>query len=399
MGDILQEPALPVAAEPPSAVGDDRAPARETSLAAGSRVVTIQYLRAIAASLVVLHHAFSVPALVAFYPRPYGSYGVDLFFVISGYIMWSTTAGGSRGPRSFWIARIVRIVPLYWIFTTLYIAVALVVPSALFSGTLDPVHVLKSYLFIPAAHPATGLVLPVYMLGWTLNYEMFFYLLFGISLLIPVPRLRLSVLVVMLSLLVATGWIARPSGAVAEIYTNPLLLEFAAGAVLASLATRLQAGGPAIGWGLIGGAICWLLVAYTRDALPNLVLAHAVPAIATVAGALVLEPQARRRPNALALFLGDASYSLYLAHPFAQRAWYFAAARVLGTASLASEAFLLVSMVAAGLAGGAVTYFWVEKPLLRMGRRLGNPPRRAAISRAPGRSPVSAGSSPRPRGP
>lgn len=363
---------MPVAVDAPAAASGARASARERSSVAGSRIVTIQYLRAIAASLVVLHHAFSVPPLVAFYPRPYGSYGVDLFFVISGYIMWSTTAGGAREPGRFWTARIVRIVPLYWIFTTLYVAVALLVPGALFSGALEPIHVLKSYLFIPAAHPATGLVLPVYMLGWTLNYEMFFYLVFGLCLLIPSLRWRLSVVVTALALLVAMGWTARPGGAVVEIYTNPLLLEFAAGAVLAFIATRLQATGPAIGWGLIGGALCWLLVAYTREALPSLNLAHAVPAVATVAGALILEPWARRRPNALGLFLGDASYSLYLAHPFAQRAWYFAAARIMGTASLASEAFLLVSMVVAGLVGGALTYLFVEKPILRAGRRLGH---------------------------
>jgi exopolysaccharide production protein ExoZ len=362
---------MPVPADMRSAASEGRTPARERSVATG-RVVTIQYLRAIAASLVVLHHAFSVPPLVAFYPRPYGSYGVDLFFVISGYIMWSTTADGTRGPRRFWAARIVRIVPLYWVFTTLYVAVALVVPSALFSGALDPTHILKSYLFIPAAHPATGLVLPVYMLGWTLNYEMFFYLVFGLCLFIPAPGARLSVLVSALALLVATGAVARPGGAVAKIYTNPLLLEFAAGAVLARITAGRHAARPAVGWSLTVGALCWLLVAYTRETLPSLIVAHAIPAIATVAGALILEPWARQRPNALGLFLGNASYSLYLAHPFAQRAWYFLAARIFGTTSLASEVFLLISMVVAGLVGGALTYLFVERPLLLIGRRVGH---------------------------
>ncbi|HKX10107.1 MAG TPA: acyltransferase [Stellaceae bacterium] len=363
---------MPAGGDGLAPASDARAAGYGTSSTAGSRVVSIQYLRAIAASLVVLHHAFSVPSLVEFYPRPYGSYGVDLFFVISGYIMWSTTADGSRGPRRFWIARIVRIVPLYWIFTSLYIAVALVAPTALFSGALDPVHLLKSYLFIPAAHPATGLILPVYMLGWTLNYEMFFYLVFGLCLLIPSQRWRLLTLVGALGLLVALGLAARPSEAAAQIYTNPLLLEFAAGAVLARLAMRLQTVSKSVGWGLIGGALCWVVVAYTREALPSLIVAHAPPAIATVAGALILEPYARRRPSPLGLFLGDASYSLYLAHPFAQRAWYFAVVRIMGIASAGSEAFLLVTMVVTGLAGGALTYLFVERPILRVGRRVGH---------------------------
>src|SRR2546429_618295 len=78
-------------------------------------VVTVQYLRAIAASLVVFHHAMAPPALRSYYPHSFGEFGVDLFFVISGYIMWTTTARGQRGPASFWAARIVRIVPLYWV--------------------------------------------------------------------------------------------------------------------------------------------------------------------------------------------------------------------------------------------------------------------------------------------
>jgi exopolysaccharide production protein ExoZ len=370
MGNVLSEQAVPAGNEASPAPQLDREIARERASVAASRVVAIQYLRAIAASLVVLHHAFEAPPIAPFYPRPYGSFGVDLFFVISGYIMWSTTAGGSRGPLRFWTARIIRIVPLYWIFTTLYVAMALIVPRALGSGVLEPLHVLKSYLFIPATHPAVGLVRPIYQLGWTLNYEMFFYLLFGISLLVPSPRWRLPGLVGALALLVAIGLVDQPSGDLAAIYTNPLLLEFAAGVVLASVASRLQAAGPAIGCGLIGGALCWLVVAYTRETLPDLIVAHAVPAVAMMAGTLTLEPWARRQPSRLGVFLGDASYSLYLAHPFAQRAWYFVIAGLMGIHTLASNAVVLVSLVLVGLAGGALTYLFVERPIMRVGRRL-----------------------------
>src|SRR5215212_2699709 len=79
-------------------------------------IVTVQYLRAIAASLVALRHAMDVPELIGKYPQPFGRYGIDLFFVISGYIMW-TIAERGRSPLSFWSARIVRIVPIYWIYT------------------------------------------------------------------------------------------------------------------------------------------------------------------------------------------------------------------------------------------------------------------------------------------
>jgi exopolysaccharide production protein ExoZ len=125
-----------------------------SALGGASRIITVQYLRALAASLVALHHALNSSSLAPYYVRPVGAFGVDLFFVISGYIMWATTAHTPRrGPRQFWTARILRVVPLYWLFTSLFIVIALVFPSALFTAALEPSHIVKSYLFIPAEHP------------------------------------------------------------------------------------------------------------------------------------------------------------------------------------------------------------------------------------------------------
>ena len=72
-------------------------------------VVAIRYLRAVAASLVTFHHALGIPVF-ADYTAHFGTVGVDLFFVISGFIMWTTTEQSARGPVQFWLARIVRIV-------------------------------------------------------------------------------------------------------------------------------------------------------------------------------------------------------------------------------------------------------------------------------------------------
>jgi peptidoglycan/LPS O-acetylase OafA/YrhL len=120
------------------------APARPTT------VITIQYLRAIAASVVVLYHAMSAPSIVALFLVRIGEFGVDLFFVISGYIMWTTTAGSGRGPLAFSGARLLRVAPLYWIFTTLYMAIAFLRPDAVFNAAIEPLHIVKSYLFVPA---------------------------------------------------------------------------------------------------------------------------------------------------------------------------------------------------------------------------------------------------------
>jgi peptidoglycan/LPS O-acetylase OafA/YrhL len=116
--------------------------------------VTIQYLRAIAASLVMLRHAVDMPELIGKYQQPFGQYGIDLFFIISGYIIWTTTAERGRSPLAFWGARMVRIVPIYWVYTTLFIAMASV--WSVVGTTVDPLHIVKSYFFIPAEHPRLG---------------------------------------------------------------------------------------------------------------------------------------------------------------------------------------------------------------------------------------------------
>jgi exopolysaccharide production protein ExoZ len=331
-------------------------------------IVTIQYLRGIAASLVALYHAAGTPP---FGPAPswIADLGVDLFFVISGCIMWATTQRG-RGPLGFWEARLLRIVPLYWIFTTLYVAVALLWPAALFNAALDPLFVAKSYLFVPAVHPALGGTAPVYTLGWTLNYEMFFYLLFGLCLFIPQRAPRLAVTIATLVVLVLIGAIVAPDGAVAAFYTRPIMLDFAAGILLAWLAPRLHAMPPAAGLALIAFALAWLIGAPIMTSWTARIVLVGVPAVATVAGALVLEPLAHRRPSRLGLLLGDASYAIYLAHPFAQRACYLVYGAVIGLASHAALVGLAVTMFAAGLCGGILCHLVIERPILAARRYL-----------------------------
>ena len=332
---------------------------------AAGTVLTIQYLRAVAASLVVLHHA-----LASLFVTTIGLFGVDLFFVISGYVMWMTTAGSRRSPLSFWTARIVRIVPLYWLFTTLYIAVGLLVPSALPHAAFDPLFVAKSYLFVPAVHPTLGVVAPVYTLGWTLNYEMFFYFLFGLGLFMPWRIVRFAVLAAVFLALVTIGrW--APGGAIAVTYTDPILLEFLAGIVLAMLSPWLMRQITALGWLLILAGVAWLVAVMAADLPWTRALASGVPAAAIVAGALVLEPLARKAPSRLGLLLGDASYSIYLAHPFGQRVWLLACQYVkLDLAATSVAALYVVAAIVVGIASGVVSHLLVERPLLAAGRPL-----------------------------
>jgi len=331
-------------------------------------VVAIQYLRAIAASLIAFQHAMGVPAFVH-YTAHFGTVGVDIFFVISGFIMWTTTERRNRGPAAFWLARMVRIVPLYWLFTTIYIAAALITPESFFAVKLDPVHIVKSFLFVPAAHPTLGLVAPVYTLGWTLNYEMLFYLLFGACLFVPWPRLRFALVAGAFLLLVATGQIVQPAGAVARTYTDPILMEFLAGVMLAIVSPLLMRCGAVAGMALIAGAALWVAIVYGCGLTLERIVSHGIPAVVAVTGALMAEPAVRARPSRVGLMLGDASYAIYLAHPFAQRLWLIAVNRRVGIAAISPTLYVFAAFVI-GLFGGVICHFLIERPLLIAGRRL-----------------------------
>jgi exopolysaccharide production protein ExoZ len=335
-----------------------------------STVITMQYLRGFATSLVGIQHATSVPAFGGYFKFPIGEWGVDIFFVVSGYIMWATTVSGSRGIFAFWTARVLRVVPIYWFFTTLYIAVALVLPHTLFNAGLDLTHIIKSYFFIPASHPTLHGPVPVYQPGWTLNYEMYFYFLFGFCLLVPQLVPRLVGIVGFLVLLVLIGIVTAPVNPIGDVWTNTILLDFAVGIVLAWFAPRLQRLPPAFGFILIGAALVWALTALTRDVLPPRIVSFAPPAIAMVTGCLILEPLARKYPNRLGLLIGDASYSIYLAHAFTQRIWYFAFMALLGVGSTFLTTLFITTAWIAGLTGGVIAYWLVEKPVHQWGRRI-----------------------------
>ncbi len=341
-------------------------------------VVTIQYLRALAASLIAFHHAMAPPAVAPYYSHQFAQFGVDLFFVISGYIMWVTTAAGPPSPSSFWLARIVRIAPLYWVFTTLFIAVSLVAPQALFNPpVLDPFLILKSYLFVPASLP------PVYTLGWTLNYEMFFYLVFGLCLLVPQRHLRVIAIAVILAGLVAVGRLSSPSNPILFHCTNSIMLEFLAGVIIAAAGSRLARLPLPVGVALIGAGILAVAHYAWAEQPGERYLALGIPAALIVTGSLVFEPKARLAPSRLGLLLGDASYSIYLAHPFAQRLWYFATNHLINAIGtpVALTLYVLGALVC-GIAGGVVSYLLLERPLLAAGRKL--------TGRKPVRSPAYA---------
>ncbi len=306
---------------------------------AGSPLLSIQYLRALAALAVVVYH-IETRAIRLGYAGPWPHWlagGVDLFFVISGFIMVLTTDGRADRPVAFWRRRARRIVPIYWVASALALA---------FVGWTGW-HTVASFLFTGAVSPVSGNVWPLLVPGWTLNYEMFFYALFGLALLIP-ERLRLQAIAAALGLLVLAG-LAAALGPVGEFYTAPLLLEFVLGMVLARVVERLR---PSVWLVPVGVGIMAAIGAPDEWRVVTLGL----PAGLIVAGAVSME--ARVRHSAVAKALGDGSYSIYLFHNFALTA-VFVAARILG---LPWWAYLPAAVCAAAIAGYGA-WWLVERPL------------------------------------
>jgi len=198
---------------------------------------------------------------------------------------------------------------------------------------------------------------------------MFFYLLFGCCLFVRWPRARLAFLATAFLLLVAGGLLAQPQSAIARTYTDPVMLEFLAGVMLAVVSPLLVRCGTLGGLTLIAAAIVWVAIVYGYGFVPERIVSHGIPAIAAVAGGVMLEPAARARPSRLWLMLGDASYSIYLAHPFAQRVLLIAVSRTVGVAAIAPTLYVMTALIV-GIAGGVICHFLIERPLLIAGRRL-----------------------------
>jgi peptidoglycan/LPS O-acetylase OafA/YrhL len=341
------------------------------------RLPNIQILRACAALMIVIYHcglesshmADSLGRSRLFDESSFGS-GVPLFFAISGFIMVVTSAnafGSASAAREFMRRRLIRIVPLYWAATTVSLAVALVVPSLLpkvAGGNFA--YVAASYLFWPYTR-LTGDVRPLATPGWTLNLEMLFYVIFAIALLFSC-RKGLSLLFGSLGLLVAARVSGLLPGVALNFWGDPIVLGFLFGAavgILYNRGVRLS-----LTWTLmflaIGFAVLlqpWRPSGGESDLLRR--LADSIPSTIVVA-AFALGPQVNesRRLWLVPLLIGDASYSLYLVHPYLVWPLCLVWLKVPVLSRLPLWSFVGVGIVIA-LVGAVVSYQCVEHPVTR----------------------------------
>ncbi|WP_412065506.1 acyltransferase family protein [Rhizobium sp. SYY.PMSO] len=317
----------------------------------------IQYLRALAALAVVLFHAtersgghFRI-----------GAAGVDVFFVISGFIMWTMSERRPVTPLRFVLDRLQRIAPSYWIVTAIMIGGAAV---GLFPNMkLTAGHILGSLLFIPVRSPSNGEIWPVLVQGWTLNFEMFFYVIFAACLLLP-RRLRLGSLIAVFAAFVVAGALIHPQSPLPITYTRPIILEFAAGAVLGQLWLKGNIPGPGLGLALVVAAIAGF-AAIEILGLDFDELTCGPLAIALVLGMVSIERGGRLPQIAPLTYLGNGSYSIYLWHTLA----ISVIVKLAASTPIPSDVVAFLGMISGTLLG-IFAYELVEKPLRNLLRNV-----------------------------
>ena len=332
-------------------------------------LANVQVLRAFAALNVagvhILEQAAKYDQDVALFAflQNWGDSGVDLFFVISGFIMVYIQRRRPSGPGRFLDHRIYRVVPLYWTLTLLYVGLWLTVPGLFGHAAIDVPRLLRSLsfttLFVEGAFP-------VLYLGWILEYEMIFYLAFTLA--IFAGDVRHAVLVC--SGLIIAGFLWLPLEAV--------VCEFLFGAGLGLVYDRPWPRRRGAMLLAVGAVALLATLVDPWHALEHRWFFWGIPALLLVAGAVTV-PQLRHRGLH---FLGDASYSLYLIQVFTISAYYKLAVAL--PVDLPNDVDAVLCM-AFTIVAGIGTYLVAEKPLidLRTARRRRGSPATAAGARAP----------------
>ena len=335
-------------------------------------IESIQFLRAAAAVAVLVPHAAYVAAVIGGYDFAVSymwAASVDTFFLISGFVITYTTRGGLVPAPEFTMRRLIRVVPTYWFYTSIMLAITIGLAALKDSSLFDGGHTLMSYLFLLSRGP-DGKIGTLLGMGWTICFEMYFYALYAVMMAFLGRSVLLGISVVFLLGAVLQHYIAAPPFAIVALSYLPL--EFLAGSLLAlaymrglMLPTSVAIAAIFMGLGLIylaGG-----LVSHEYDS--GRVVYFGVPSVLVVAGFLSLDGRRVIRFPRLSIAIGDASYSLYLSHQFVMLAvgktWAF-----LGFGVMLPVWAMIAILMVAPIVFGLMAYRWLERPTTRYLNRL-----------------------------
>lgn len=281
------------------------------------KIISIQSLRAIAAIFVVYFHSqtilftlvqnsnINLHSQVQSFLKISGSFGVDIFFVVSGFIMVTTTWNSERTLDAllrFNKNRIIRIIPLYWVYTIIYMLVGLLIIPG-FGASITEESLICSFFLIPYSNP---FILPV---GWTLTYELYFYLVFSFGFLVN-RKISIVGKCLFFVVCVISGFFqnTKPS-----VMMDSILLEFVYGIVIGVYYNKFRNINSYIGWIIL---ICGILILYGFEFNQRYQgVLWGIPAACIVLWGLSRENVSHTvMKGKILTSLGDASYSLYLSH-------------------------------------------------------------------------------------
>ncbi|WP_115687311.1 acyltransferase family protein [Cupriavidus taiwanensis] len=347
---------------------------------------SLQMLRGIAAMWVVAYHmqdhfdplATAFPLSASDLLRK-GYIGVDLFFVISGFVIaWTALykPGPHDAPIKFLLKRLIRVAPPYWI-ATLYFAML----GDLSKIELEPI--LRSLFFIPIESnypPIYGF--PILLIGWSLNYEVYFYLSFS-ALLCLGRRLSIQITYFAITLVILPAIFSGKfsidpehlykgiSNTYILLATNPIILEFVFGMVLARLYGSLPGTlRRSYVWLVLCASIVIFMAAFFLYEPRMSILFRGLPCACLVAGFLVVERYQLFSISRHLAYFGEMSYSIYLTHPFVLVVAKSIYATTPGQHYVQIAQYLLALAVALGFA--RFFYKYVEQPMLQHGKRIGS---------------------------
>jgi exopolysaccharide production protein ExoZ len=323
-------------------------------------VVSIQYMRAIAVLLVVFHHAMWKGEVYSGAPWDwynFGGAGVDLFFIISGYIMCYSTSRRKTNIYQFLKARLIRIMPLYWILSGVALVIYLLMPDKVNSSG-GATSIFHSFTLLPSSSK--------YLIqnGWTLSYEFFFYFIFSLGLIFSTTKKYLLPAVV-LTVLVILGQVFKPDNVYLEFITSSFLLEFVMGITIFSL-TQKYSLPKKLAIALCLLAISLLVYLSHGGESTNRIVDYGIPCLLFSFGLVNLESYLQKhKHNQLSKILGkisDSSYSTYLIHPF----FLVIASIILSKSSLTNFGNLFIIILAFGsILAGWICYVVLEKPITK----------------------------------
>ena len=340
-------------------------------------ILNVQVLRAVAAGIVAYYHL--QPMLTAAYGvsarSHFGAFGVDIFFVISGFVMYVSNRAMDRPIAPFLVGRMLRIVPLYWVATLAVVAFYYAGFHPVGLMRFEPYMLLQSLFFVQTWFP-DGRYDLILSIGWTLIYELFFYLVFALSFPLGSPGRSLLLVTLVFAVLAGLGVAFPGTPHRLAYFLSPILLEFLLGGALALWVMRLQARAvPLPGWAA-PAAIAVLAMGCALVIGPELAghtqpvtdgaraFLWGPPALMIVGGCVMLELCGWRVRGGIPLLLGAASYMLYLFHPLVLQGTVKVFAAVVPIGGTAGAVAAAIVAQGGAIAAGIVVHLAIERRLL-----------------------------------